>query len=275
MAEKFNGILICTDLDDTLLTSGDKRLLSENKQAIEYFMSEGGKFTFSTGRVPDGIQKVLDIITPNAPIICYNGVAIYDAKTKKLIYGEYLDKSAKEVAEFIENIFPDAGIEICTDNAIYFSRENRITQMHRDDEGITGNSLNFRHVFAPWKKIIFPVESNRMNDIAKTLYRSKFRDKYSFVQSSNNYYEVLPKGVSKGSALLKLADILGIDRKRTIGVGDNYNDMEIVQNAGIGIAVANAVPELRAAADIVTVDNNSNALAAIISSLDMGIIKFD
>ena len=275
MSDKFSGILLCTDLDDTLLTTGDKRLTQENKSAIEYFMSRGGYFTFSTGRIRAGIQKVLDMLTPNAPLICYNGATIHDLKTESVLYGEYLDKDAIKVAEFIEGIFPDAGIEICTENAIYFSRENRITEMHRRDENISGNTLNFRHVFSPWKKIIFPVEADRIGDIAKTLTRSKFYNKYTFVQSSENYYEVLPKGVSKGSALLKLADILGIEHKYTIGVGDNHNDIEIVKNAGVGIAVANAVPELRAIADIITVDNNSNALAAIISSLDMGLIKFD
>ena len=56
---KFDGILLCTDLDDTLLTT-DKRISDENKQAIEYFMSEGGLFTFATGRVVDGARLMLD-----------------------------------------------------------------------------------------------------------------------------------------------------------------------------------------------------------------------
>ena len=54
MTDKFKGILLCTDLDETLLTTGDKRLTDENRRAIEYFMSEGGYFTFATGRVPMG-----------------------------------------------------------------------------------------------------------------------------------------------------------------------------------------------------------------------------
>ena len=68
---------------------------------------------------------------------------------------------------------------------------------------------------------------------------------------------------------------MGVDEKKTIGIGDNYNDIELIKNAGIGIAVANAVSEAREAADFITVDNNSNALASVISSLEVGIIKFD
>ena len=102
------------------------------------------------------------------------------------------------------------------------------------------------------------------NDIAK----SPYADTFTYVQSSPWYYEVLPKGCTKGSALLRLADILGIDRKKTIGMGDNENDIELVANAGIGAAVSNALDMVRSKADVITSDNNSDAAAELISKLD-------
>lgn len=274
MAEKFKGILLLSDLDDTLLTTGDKRLTAENRRAINYFISEGGYFTFATGRVLMGTKLVLDIITPNAPMICFNGGTIYDFENDNILWGAYLDKTAVKAVEYVEENFPDIGIEVCTDNNLYFCKDNRIAEMHRNHENLPHNTLDYHSVFAPWKKAIFLAEADKMPELIKGISSSPFADTYHFVQSSPNYYELLPTGVSKGAALLKLAEILGVDPRRTIGIGDNHNDIELIKNAGIGIAVANAVLEAKQAADLVTVDNDSSAIAAVISALDIGRITF-
>lgn len=271
---KFDGILFCSDLDDTLLTTGDKILTAENRKAIEYFISEGGCFTFATGRTPVGARSVLDIITLNVPMICFNGGTIYDFNKDEILWGKYLDRSALKVIEYVEENFPDIGVEVCTDNNLYFCKENRIAEMHRLHENLPHTSLDYHNIFAAWKKIIFLSEEDRMADLKKGIAQSPYAQQFHFVQSSPNYYELLPKGISKGAALLELAGILGMDKKKTIGIGDNHNDLELIKMAGIGIAVANAVPEAREAADFVTVDNDSNAIAAVISSLELGRINF-
>lgn len=273
--KKFEGILLCTDLDDTLLTTGDKQLSDVNRDAIDYFISQGGTFTFATGRVPMGATLLLDIIKPNAPMICFNGCGIYDFHKEELIWSIYLDKDALKVVEFVDKNYPDCGIEVCTDNNVYFCKENKLTQMHRMHENLPYNYLDYKNIFVPWKKVIFPIEEHRMNALRTGLENLEFAEKYDFVQSDKVYFEILPKGASKGAALMELAKILGIDPKRTIGIGDNFNDIEMVKMAGIGVAVANAVNELRQAADVITVDNDSNAIAAIINSLDVGYLKFE
>lgn len=274
MSNKFKGILLCTDLDDTLLTTEEKALSNENRQAIEYFISEGGLFTFATGRVPMGAKLVLDIITPNAPMICFNGGAIYDFVNDKILWGRYLDKSAIKVLDYVNENFPHIGFEVCTDNNLYFCKENRIAEQHRINENLPNNYLDYHNILSPLKKAVFLAEEEDMPDFCDKLLRCDFAKNYSFVQSAANYFEILPKGISKGAALLELANILGVSQNRTIGIGDNHNDIEMIKKAGIGIAVANAVAEARNAADIVTVDNDSNAIAAVINSLDVGLIKF-
>ena len=82
---KFDGILICTDLDGTLYKN-DKTISAENKSAIEYFKNEGGYFTFITGRIAAGAKIVNDIIKANAPCGCVNGGGIYDYRTEKLLW---------------------------------------------------------------------------------------------------------------------------------------------------------------------------------------------
>ena len=74
---KFDGMLVCTDLDGTLYRD-DKSISSKNKEAIEYFKSEGGLFTFITGRLPYYSVDAYNAIQPNAPFGCINGGGIYD-----------------------------------------------------------------------------------------------------------------------------------------------------------------------------------------------------
>ena len=75
--KKFEGILICTDLDGTLLRD-DKSISAKTLEKIEYFKSEGGYFTFITGRMPFFVKNIYDLINPNAPFGCINGGGIYD-----------------------------------------------------------------------------------------------------------------------------------------------------------------------------------------------------
>ena len=74
---KFDGFLICTDLDGTLLRN-DKSVSEENRKAIAYFKQEGGLFTFITGRMPYYAAESYEVAQPNAPFGCINGGAIYD-----------------------------------------------------------------------------------------------------------------------------------------------------------------------------------------------------
>ena len=80
---KFDGILLCTDLDATLLND-EHKVSEENIKAIDYFKSEGGMFTFVTGRVPNGARLMLEYVKPNAPVVTFNGAGIYDFEKEEL-----------------------------------------------------------------------------------------------------------------------------------------------------------------------------------------------
>ena len=90
--------------DDTLLTT-DKRVSDENSKAIEYFKSEGGLFTFATGRVPQGAKLMLNYVHPNAPMVCFNGAAIYDFNDDKLLWASTLDKGTLKCVEYMDKMF--------------------------------------------------------------------------------------------------------------------------------------------------------------------------
>ncbi len=264
---KFDGILLCTDLDDTLLTA-DKRISEENKKAIEYFKKEGGLFTFATGRVPLGAGILLEYITPNAPMICFNGAGIYDFSKSRFLWSVNLDGNAVNAAEYVDKNFPSAGIEINAENHIYFSKLNHFVREHQMNERFPDNFADYHDVTEKWRKVIFMVEAEEIPQLKELIAKSDFADKYTFIRSGPNYYEMLPKNIGKGKALLKLAEILKV--KKTIGMGDNENDIDLIQCADIGVAVANAIPEAKNCADLITVDNESHAAAAVIRALNDG-----
>lgn len=264
---KFDGILICADLDDTLLTD-DKKVSEENKKSIEYFKREGGLFTFATGRVPMGMKPILAQIEPNAPVLCYNGAGIYDIKRQKLLWSLYLGDEMKDLCDFVNKGFASAGIEICTDEKVYFIKENNITRHHQEMENFPDNNASLEDVTEPVKKILFMVESEEIEELKDFIQKSPYADKFTFMQSSPWYYEALPLNADKGTALCELGKILNIPREHIVAMGDNENDIPLVKKAGVGIAVLNAVDGVKDAADYITVDNNSDAVAAVIRGIN-------
>ena len=97
---KFDGILICTDLDGTLLRN-DKTISQENKEAIEYFKREGGYFTFVTGRMPFTSRTLYEMVKPNAPVGCINGGGIYDFERNEYLWSRTLPNDAAELVEAV------------------------------------------------------------------------------------------------------------------------------------------------------------------------------
>ena len=270
---KFNGILIATDLDATFLT--DQRTVSpENKSAIEYFMSEGGFFTIATGRSARSLGFVLEAVTPNAPLILYNGAMIYDLKTGELIWETFLDDNILGLLSEIEENYPFSCIQVCSRDSVYITRDNPRMRHILSVEGVTGNYRHFSEAEKPWRKAICVQEADELPIIREAVKNSAFSDKCNFFQSSPYYFEILPTNATKGDALKKLASHLGIDMNKTVGLGDNENDISLIKSARYGIAVKNAIPELKEIADIITVDNNSHAIAKTIHDIEKNIIKF-
>ena len=268
---KFDGILICTDLDHTLLTD-DKSISDENKRAVEYFMSEGGLFTFATGRSKPGIEFLFNRITPNAPIILFNGAEIYDIKKDEVLWETFLDDGAKNVLEMVERKYPFAGIEVCAENNIYVSRDNKLVHRQLSFEKLEGKYRDFRDIDEHLRKTLFVGDKDKMPELREGLKNSEFSKRYNFVKSDPCYYELLPPDASKGYAMNRLAQMLGVDK--TVGIGDDENDVAMIKEAKIGVAVANAVPMVLDAADFISTDNNSHAISTVIYGIDKGIMEF-
>ena len=266
--KKFDGVLLCTDLDGTLLSESGA-VSKENKDAIEYFKSEGGRFTFVTGRPPMIIGDVYKQVEPNAPIGCFNGGGIYDFENRKFLWSVELPSEAIELVKYAVNKIPDMGVQLNTADRIIFTHENTATEWFREKTNIPNDPCDIDEVNETVIKIVFCHEDSLTLDrLAKLLNEHPKAQMFDFIRSEERLYELLPKGISKGNLLLKLADILGMDRRKTVAVGDYNNDISMIKAAGIGYAVANAIPEAKAVADRVTVSNEEHAIARIVEDLD-------
>lgn len=272
--KKFEGVLICTDLDGTLLRN-DKTVSRENAEAIEYFKSEGGFFTFVTGRMPYFSDSVYKMVKPNAPIGCINGGGIYDFEAGEYVYTNILSREALDLVEYAEKNVPGIGISIYTFERIYFSAENSAMEEFRAVTGVANAVKPYREIDIPMAKIVFGDEdADSLKRLTEVLNSHPLAEKFSFVSSELTLYEILPKGVNKGSVLPHLASHLGIDMSRTVAIGDYNNDIPMISAAGVGIAVANACEAAKAAADLVTVSNEKHAIARVIADIESGRIRF-
>ena len=265
---KFSGLLFCTDLDGTLY-SDDKTVSKENLDAIEYFKSEGGLFTFITGRVPQTSVHICNTIKPNAPFGCFNGGAVYDPVTEKYLYTILLPKEASELIDFVDRNLPEIGIQLTTEENAYFLKDSSAFVLFRELTGLPFLAADFDEEKEPVLRVAFAhTDGEKMDELIRLLESHPKSKDFDLIRSEKIYYEILPKGVSKGLALTKIAELLGIDPKNTIAVGDYNNDISMIKAAGIGFAVENAVEEAKAAADFITVSNNDSAIAAIVNYLD-------
>ncbi len=272
--KKFEGILITTDLDGTLLRN-DKSISKENLDAIEYFKENGGLFTIVTGRPPVIVGKIYDIVKPNAPIGCYNGGGIYDMEKKEYLWKLELSRDAMELVRYIDEKFPEMSIQLCGFDNCYFCKTNESMEKHIVSGGFPDIRCHYNEVTETLAKVLFAdLEEENLFKLADLLSSHPIAPNFDFIRSDPEYYEILPKGVSKGNLTLKLAELLGIDKKKTIAVGDNDNDASMLSMAGIGFAVANASKAAKETANFVTVSNEEHAIAHIIKDLDEGKITF-
>ena len=269
---KFDGILFVTDLDGTLLDD-NKKISEENKKAIKYFENEGGLFTFITGRIPFGTRMILEQFVPKIPFGCMNGGGIYDYSKKELLWCNTLPDSALDVVEFVDKNFPHMGIELTSSERSYFHRKNKYAEEHRLMELFDDINCHYSEIEEKLVKIIFIDKAQRMPALISAIKNHPRYLEFNFVASDPKYYELLPKNSNKGNLLIKMAELLGIDIKRTISAGDNDNDVQMLKTSGVSFAVSNASEKAKKAADFITVSNEEHAIARIIEDLDKGKFK--
>lgn len=268
MAKKlpFEGILLVSDMDRTLITD-EFKVPERNIKAIDKFIENGGLFAVATGRIETSAEKYLGKVKINAPCILSNGTSIYDFRSKKRLWSACLPHAAETTLKEIMKMFPDVGAEVYREDGIYIVKSTEWTEKHIVNENFKYSVMDIENVPSGWQKFLFAGDNARLKKIEEYVSTIDCKGFY-FVFSNFMYYEVLPEGVSKGTTLKKLAEILNIDNSKTVGIGDFYNDLTLVSMAGFGATVEGAPYELCKNAKYISGPCENGAVADLIEYLE-------
>lgn len=261
---KFDGKLLVSDVDATLFNS-QHQISAENARAIEYFKAEGGIFSVASGRMRDAVGNYLDQLMINAPAILHNGAKLFDFVNNVTLYEKSIEQERKSAIRKIYETQPQFGLEIYSDEHIYILKECfESARLRKKNYAVTWHMPD--EVWnKPWSKALI-IGYEKDLDEFEPIYRSEYDTGY-VVRSGKYYLDMVANGVSKGNGVRKLAEHLGIDRDSVYTVGDNMNDLEMIQYAKHGYAVANAVDALKKAAEMVVPSNDDSAIAYIIENM--------
>lgn len=266
---KFDGIYLVSDLDGTLLDNKDYGISEENRDAINGFMAEGGRFGFATGRTVKELFDFNRIVETNAPSITCNGMEIHDFSTGKNIIRDEIREDILPFLKYIEDEYPGMMIDIISDSDIYYFRPNSSLEIHKHLTTASFHEVShYSLVPHPWMKIAIWDGAEEIEALAGGVDLSKLAKGYNFMYSFKYCCEISTFNADKGNALLEARDMIeGI--KKVVAVGDNGNDILMLKNADLSFVPSNAVDLAKQNADIVLeCDCNHSAVARVIKMLE-------
>lgn len=261
---KFDGKLLVSDMDSTLLNS-EHKISDRNREAIEYFISNGGHFTVASGRMVPAVSSYFNQITINAPAILHNGAKLYDYDKNEAVFERYIEEERKAAIKRVHDTHPELGLEIYSDELVYVYRECFETERFKTRSYKVIYEMPDEVWEQKWIKVLIIGHKNQLDEF-EPVYRRDYDKGYS-VRSGDHFLDIVATGASKGNGLAALVDILGIDMKNVYAVGDNMNDIDMLQAAGHSFAVANAEQAVKDIADEVVPSCDDDPIAYIINNI--------
>ena len=260
--------MIVLDLDGTL-TNRDKVITAKTKQSLMEAQKRGKKVVLASGRPTYGVvplAKELELEKYGGCILSFNGGIIMDCQTEQVLFQKKLPVEANRtiielaMEERVNSILTYQDGLIVTNNGEcpYVKIEQRI------------NHLDVLQVENMEEYVDFAVPKFLMCDDGDYLALVEGRVKaalgrdFSVYRSEPFFLEILPKGIDKAQSLEQLLKKMGMKREEMIACGDGYNDISMIQYAGLGVAMENAVLPVRKAADYVTLSNNDDGVAHVV-----------
>lgn len=267
-----NSYIFLSDLDGTLLTN-EKIISPKTMDVLNRFVDAGNVFAICTGRDINSARSVYDGLHLNLKgsyVVAYNGGQIYDVDGRCTIHREGI------APDMIRDIFRlakehDIHVHTYNDDFILTVQYNECMEFYRrviKTPVIVADSIERFVNVPPCKVICIELHDHAKQERFRIAAEREFGDTLALMYSNEYYLELIPKDSGKGSALIKLREQLGIAKEHTIAAGDADNDISMIREAGIGIAMINAADTVKAAADVVTeTDNNHDGLVPILESV--------
>ena len=255
---------IALDLDGTL-TNHDKVVTPRTRQALLLAESKGAIIILASGRPTYGIVPVaecLELEKRGGYILSYNGGNIVNAKTGEKLFSQFLPDAVipilyKYAKEKNHALLGYAGNEIITEvpEDQFVKEESRINKMN------IRKVDNLLDALEPHPtKLLMTGDPTDMIKAEEELVEI-LGEKMDIFRSAPFFLELVPKGIDKAQSLLRLLSKINLTPADLMAFGDGYNDLSMLKLAGVGVAMANAAPEVRADADYVTLSNEEDGVA--------------
>ena len=261
---------IFSDFDGTLY-SDNYEVSLKNIDAIHDYEARGGKFFVATGRLFQAIYPHVSSLGLKGEVIVYQGGGIFDIESKKVIWQQTIDNAtAVDCLRKLE----EEGISV---NMVYIDDKCYGTEPHPAIDlfckickigcEYVGEKLSdyVARTGATPNKLLAMVEPDKALPLADK-YRKAYDKRLALMRSQPFMVEFTAYGLSKGAAVEKVCAMHGLKREEIICIGDADNDIPMIEYAGLGVAVMNAMQTTKDRADVIGVSNNHDAIAWVIEN---------
>ncbi|MCK8817205.1 Cof-type HAD-IIB family hydrolase [Natroniella sulfidigena] len=257
--------LVAIDLDDTLLAD-DLEISKRTVEAIEEAQKQGVRVVIATGRMHSSALPYAKLLGLENELITYNGALVKQLVDNQTLYHEPVSAElARQIAKVAQEY--DLHINFYLDDLLYVNKAGAEADYYEEVAGIkpiliTEDLVDF--VDQPSTKILIIENDKAKLKEAFAELTAKFSDSLTITTSKANFIEIMSQEVYKGNTLANLATELGIEAEEVMAIGDSYNDLEMIEYAGLGVAVGNAKEEIKEEADYITGANDEEGVAQVI-----------
>lgn len=257
--------LVALDMDGTLLND-EKKITPKTKECLSVLKKKGIPVVIVTGRSFEALKPYKEELGLETPVICYNGSRIVDGKTGGILKDYTLaDESCRKIIEFARK--EDIHVQGYKDGILYFEKTRSESDHYESHVNLKGEIINFDSL-SPLNmtKMMYVGAHGKLQDAMERLEK-EIGTITSIMFSNVEFLEFMRKGVSKGKALHEILSSMRLSPSEVIAFGDGDNDITLIEEAGVGVAMGNASPIIKEAADMVTLSNNEDGIAVVLKSL--------
>lgn len=264
--------ILVLDLDGTLTTS-EKKITPATKDALIQIQENGKKVVLASGRPTYGVvplARELKLDKYGSYILSYNGARITDCRSQKLIFNKTVPQHVLPEMFDIVKEFPVDLITYTDDKIIsgltptrYTELESKINHMPVVVSGNFVEEIDF-----PVNKFLVTGEPELIAKLKEKL-TAKYHSFLNIYCSDPFFLEIMPQSIDKAYSLQKLLNSIGLTADQMICCGDGYNDLTMIEFAGLGVAMENAQPLVLESADYITRSNNDEGVLHVIEKFMM------
>lgn len=269
METNMNYQMLVLDLDGTL-TNSRKELTEPTRQALIEIQEVGKKVVLASGRPTYGIvplAEALNLSKYGSYILSFNGGRITQCSSNKIIYDRVLPKEVIGPIFEIASTYPDVDIMTYENEYIIAG----LTHNEYTDKEAFLNKMQVRrvdnfvdYITFPINKLLITGEPEVLEKLMAQLQR-KYNKYLSIYRSEAFFLEIMPQNIDKALSLQRLLNSIGMKADSMICCGDGYNDISMIEFAGLGVAMENAKPLVKESANFITKSNDDEGILFVIN----------